>query len=92
MGDESLTLDKEFVRKSVELLSSSCFSPCHGLDFGVLDNGETAVMEWNDGYALASYGLNPHVFYGSFGCSMERAHGFAFKWRAEEARSAASDD
>lgn len=31
----------------------------YGIDFGVLSNGETVLVEANDGYSLGSYCLNP---------------------------------
>lgn len=34
----------------------------YSLDFGVLTNGETALIEWNDGYALGSYGLEKETY------------------------------
>ncbi|WP_196893958.1 ATP-grasp domain-containing protein [Aureivirga marina] len=34
----------------------------YGIDFGVLDNGETAFIEWNDGFALGSYNLDDELY------------------------------
>jgi ATP-grasp domain, R2K clade family 3 len=31
----------------------------YGIDFGVLDDGRTVIVEVNDGFALGSYGLSP---------------------------------
>jgi hypothetical protein len=30
----------------------------YGIDFGVMDNGRTVLVEVNEGYSLGSYGLN----------------------------------
>ena len=34
----------------------------YGIDFGVLANGEIALVEWNDGFALGSYGLDGNIY------------------------------
>ncbi len=34
----------------------------YGIDFGILKSGETALVEWNDGYALGSYGLDKEIY------------------------------
>ena len=34
----------------------------YGIDFGVLLNGETALVEWNDGMALGNYGITPNDY------------------------------
>jgi len=34
----------------------------YGLDFGVLDDGQTVLIEANDAYALGSYGLNSYDY------------------------------
>jgi hypothetical protein len=34
----------------------------YGIDFGVLDDGNTALIEWNDGFALGSYGLEKEIY------------------------------
>lgn len=34
----------------------------YGIDFGILENGETALIEWNDAIALGSYGLEKETY------------------------------
>ncbi len=34
----------------------------YGLDFGVLGDGRTAVVEWNDGLGLGSYGVDDDLY------------------------------
>ncbi|MEM0999691.1 MAG: ATP-grasp domain-containing protein [Bacteroidota bacterium] len=36
----------------------------YGIDVGILDNGKTALVEWNDGFALGAYGLNDAAYTG----------------------------
>ena len=31
-------------------------------DFGLLTSGETALVEWNDAFALGSYDLDPQLY------------------------------
>lgn len=38
----------------------------YGIDFGVLLNGETALVEWNDCTALGNYGLEPEAYTNLF--------------------------
>ncbi|MFP2927519.1 ATP-grasp domain-containing protein [Pyxidicoccus sp. 3LG] len=57
-GDKALSVDEATVREAVRLLESSGEATAgYGVDFGVLDTGETALVEWNDGFSLGSYGL-----------------------------------
>ena len=34
----------------------------YGIDFGILKNGDTALIEWNDGFALGAYELDKEVY------------------------------
>ena len=34
----------------------------YGVDFGVLSMGETALVEWNDGFSLGAYGLDKALY------------------------------
>lgn len=38
--------------------ASSEASAAYGIDFGLLDTGETALVEANDGYALGAYSID----------------------------------
>jgi hypothetical protein len=34
----------------------------YGLDLGVLSGGQTALVEWNHGFSLGSYGLDSSLY------------------------------
>ncbi|MFJ4657271.1 ATP-grasp domain-containing protein [Nocardia sp. NPDC088792] len=55
-GDESVRLDSQVVDAAVAAYSASGSAPsAYGIDFGVLADGETALVEANDGFALGAY-------------------------------------
>ncbi|MFC8528850.1 ATP-grasp domain-containing protein [Nocardia sp. NPDC057227] len=57
-GDRSIQLDMEVVRTAVAAYRASGEAPtAYGIDFGILANGETALVEANDGYALGAFGI-----------------------------------
>lgn len=59
-GDESVRPDRDRVR---EALGNFDGAPrAFAMDWGVLENGETALLEVNDGYSLGSYGLDDEVY------------------------------
>lgn len=58
-GDKSIKLNLNEVEKAINDFDAAKESTAgYGIDFGVLDTGETALVEFNDGFALGSYGLN----------------------------------
>ncbi|MCY1019070.1 ATP-grasp domain-containing protein [Pyxidicoccus sp. MSG2] len=62
-GDTSVSVDEGTVREAVRLLESSGEATAgYGVDFGVLSTGETALVEWNDGFSLGSYGLGRDAY------------------------------
>jgi hypothetical protein len=62
-GDETILPDEEIVKNAIRTLEQSGeATKGYGIDFGVLENGETALIEWNDGYSLGSYGLNGDLY------------------------------
>ncbi|MCP3099712.1 ATP-grasp domain-containing protein [Myxococcus sp. K15C18031901] len=62
-GDPTVSVDPALVEDAVRRLESSGEATAgYALDFGVLDTGETALVEWNDGFSLGAYGL-PSVDY-----------------------------
>lgn len=62
-GDPKLHPDLETIRGAVARLQvSDENTDGYGIDFGVLANGETALVEWNDGFALGAYGLDPVLY------------------------------
>ena len=50
---------KECFERSKEILDFHSYA----LDFGVLDDGRTILIEANDGWAIGNYGLDPHDYY-----------------------------
>lgn len=62
-GDEQYQPDMEVIRNAVQdLENSEEKTGGYGIDFGVLSDGRTALVEWNDGYALGSYGLDKEIY------------------------------
>lgn len=57
-GDSSVALDLEVVESAIAEYHRSGAAPsAYGIDFGVLETGETALIEVNDGYALGAYDI-----------------------------------
>lgn len=55
-GNASIRLDEEVVKAALHAHTESGAAPAaYGIDFGILSNGETALVEANDGYALGAY-------------------------------------
>ncbi len=55
-GDESSSLDMGTVKQALLTYRQSGEAPsAYGIDFGVLETGQTALVEANDGYALGAY-------------------------------------
>lgn len=62
-GDEGVWVDMEVVEAAVrDLEASDERTAGYAIDFGVLESGETTLVEWNDGFALGSYGLDKDVY------------------------------
>jgi hypothetical protein len=58
--DFMLFPDIAFIKKAVETYKSAPIS--YSLDFAVSDNGDTTVIEANDGWSLGSYGLDSETY------------------------------
>ncbi|NOJ97282.1 ATP-grasp domain-containing protein [Corallococcus coralloides] len=57
-GDPSYRVDEGQVRRAVQLLEEAGEGTAgYAVDFGVLESGQTAIVEWNDGFSLGAYGL-----------------------------------
>ncbi len=55
-GDPAVRLDEATVREAVRRLEASGEGTAgYGVDFGVLSTGQTALVEWNDGFSLGAY-------------------------------------
>jgi hypothetical protein len=62
-GDPSVTLDEAAIQSAIRALEESGKAiSAYGIDFGVLESGETALIEANDGFSLGSYGLDRSVY------------------------------
>lgn len=62
-GDPSVTLDEAVIQSAIRALEESGKAiSAYGIDFGVLESGETALIEANDGFSLGSYGLERSVY------------------------------
>lgn len=62
-GDETIIPDQKVVNNAREAFERSPERTAgYSLDFGVMANGKTALVEWNDGYALGSYELDHEVY------------------------------
>lgn len=57
-GDPDVRPCERTIAQAVRVYHDSGEAPAgYGIDFGVLDDGNTALVEANDGYALGAYGI-----------------------------------
>ena len=56
-GDASLQVNFEVVKEAIKAFENQGAPNAYGIDFGVLESGETALVEVNDAYALGAYGI-----------------------------------
>lgn len=57
-GDPARTLSQETLAQAIDAFTASGEAPAaYGIDFGVLESGETALVEANDGYAIGAYSI-----------------------------------
>jgi hypothetical protein len=62
-GNPAIDIDRVVVADAVRHLEQSGEATAgYGIDFGVLADGRTALVEWNDGFSLGSYGLEPGLY------------------------------
>ena len=62
-GDSEFQLNMSEVKQAVQDFErSGDRTDAYGIDFGVLKSGETAIIEWNDGFALGAYGLDKEIY------------------------------
>ena len=55
-GDHFVYPDSTTIKSAISEFKSAPAG--YGIDFGVLSNGQTVLVEANDGYSLGSYSLN----------------------------------
>jgi len=62
-GDAELNLDNSVVNTAIDVLENADeATSAYAIDFGILSTGETALVEWNDGFSLGSYGLDKAIY------------------------------
>src|SRR5262249_52988742 len=62
-GDDGIEIDRQVVNEAIALLEQSNEkTAAYGIDFGVMSSGQTALIEWNDGFSLGSYGLDKAIY------------------------------
>lgn len=62
-GDAAVALDLGTVRAALATFQASGEAPAaYGIDFGVLSTGDTALIEFNDGYSLGAYDVPATVY------------------------------
>ncbi len=82
-GDPAVKIDERVATEAVRLLEKSeDATAAYAIDLGVISTGQTALIEWNDGFSLGSYGLDRWVYTGLLiarwneltGCTNEVKH------------------
>jgi len=62
-GEETLKLNMEIVEKAIKDFENSPErTASYGIDFGIVDNKQTKLIEWNDEFSLGSYGLDKEIY------------------------------
>jgi hypothetical protein len=62
-GAADVPLDLDVVQAALRAYAASGRAPsAYGIDFGVLANGQTALVEANDGYALGAYAIDARPY------------------------------
>lgn len=62
-GDCLAVFDRELIEKCVDLSYKVLDNHSYTLDFGVLEDGSTVLIELNDGFAVGNYGIEPLDYY-----------------------------
>ncbi len=62
-GDAASSLDLDVVREGIRLLAESGESYAgYGIDYGILESGQTALVELNDGFSLGAYSIDSATY------------------------------
>lgn len=62
-GDPACPVDRTVVNEAIQVFEASGEAhAAYAIDFGVLETGETALIEVNDGFSIGSYGLAPALY------------------------------
>jgi hypothetical protein len=62
-GDWHIFPDSDFIQRCFHQSIHCIDSHSYTLDFGVLEDGRTILVEANDGWATGNYGLEPYDYY-----------------------------
>ncbi|RWZ87227.1 MAG: DUF4343 domain-containing protein [Hydrotalea sp. AMD] len=62
-GDCLVYPDSQFIKNCFEHSKTILDYHSYTLDFGILENGQTILIEVNDGWAIGNYGLEPLQYY-----------------------------
>jgi hypothetical protein len=62
-GDCLTFPDKNFIIECHQVAQQNLKLDSYTLDFGILENGDTVLIEANDGWAIGNYGLEPEDYY-----------------------------
>ena len=63
LGNPYLVPNEEFVNILVNRAKKELKQKSFSLDIGIKENGETVLIEINDGWAIGNYGLSPNLYY-----------------------------
>ena len=58
VGDATIKVDVAEIERAIQVLDKAGESYGDGIDFRVLDNGMTALIEMNEGFALGAYSID----------------------------------
>ena len=62
-GDREIKIDEQVAVEAVHLLQASHQGTAgYAIDLGIMSDGKTALVEWNDGFSLGSYNLDRAVY------------------------------
>lgn len=63
-GDDSVSLKHDIISRAVELFYEAHRLASFAIDFGVIDTGETALVEVGDGWAMGAYkGISAKLYF-----------------------------
>lgn len=62
-GDCLAVFDRVLIEKCVDVSYKVLYNHSYTLDFGVLEDGSTVLIEINDAWAIGNYGLEPMDYY-----------------------------
>jgi hypothetical protein len=62
-GDAAVSVDMVVIEKALERFGSARAPAAYAIDFGVLADGQTALVEANDGFSIGAYpGVDPGLY------------------------------